>query len=44
VAFIASDEASFVNGATIWVDGGNGASLPESAALELARRREEPGG
>lgn len=44
VAFIASDEASFVNGATIWVDGGIGASLPESAALELARRRQDPGG
>ena len=24
VAFVASDEASFVNGATLWVDGGNG--------------------
>jgi 3-oxoacyl-[acyl-carrier protein] reductase len=41
VAFIASDEASFVNGATLWVDGGNGASLPENAALELARRAAE---
>lgn len=38
VAFIASDEASFVNGATLWVDGGNGASLPENAALEIAER------
>ena len=41
VAFIASEEASFVNGATLWVDGGNGASLPENAALELARRAAE---
>ena len=38
VAFVASDEASFMNGSTLWVDGGNGASLPENAALELARR------
>lgn len=38
VAFIASDEASFVNGVTLWVDGGVGASLPENAALDLARR------
>ena len=38
VAFVASDEALFMTGSTIWVDGGNGASLPENAALELARR------
>jgi NAD(P)-dependent dehydrogenase (short-subunit alcohol dehydrogenase family) len=38
IAFVASDEASFVNGATLWVDGGNGASLPENAALEIAGR------
>lgn len=38
VAFVASDEASFVNGTTIWVDGGVGASLPENAALDLAGR------
>jgi meso-butanediol dehydrogenase / (S,S)-butanediol dehydrogenase / diacetyl reductase len=41
VAFVASDEASFVNGATIWVDGGTGASLPENATLEFARRAAE---
>lgn len=41
VAFIASDEASFVNGVTLWVDGGVGASLPENVALDLARRAAE---
>ena len=38
VAFIASDEASFINGATIWVDGGAGSALPENVALDLAQR------
>ena len=37
VAFVASDEASFMNGAIIWVDGGALAGLPENAALELAQ-------
>ena len=37
VAFVASDEASFMNGATIWVDGGTLAGLPENAALEISR-------
>jgi NAD(P)-dependent dehydrogenase (short-subunit alcohol dehydrogenase family) len=41
VAFIASDEASFVNGVTLFVDGGAGASLPENAALELGQRAAE---
>ena len=43
VAFLASDEASFVNGSTLWVDGGIGASLPENAALELAHRAGDAG-
>ena len=37
VAFVASDEASFMNGAIVWVDGGALAGLPENAALEIAR-------
>jgi NAD(P)-dependent dehydrogenase (short-subunit alcohol dehydrogenase family) len=41
VAFVASDEASFVNGAILWVDGGALAGLPENAALELAQQLSE---
>lgn len=37
VAFVASDEASYMNGSALWVDGGSLASLPENAALELAQ-------
>lgn len=37
VAFVASDEASFMNGAIVWVDGGTLAGLPENAALEISR-------
>jgi NAD(P)-dependent dehydrogenase (short-subunit alcohol dehydrogenase family) len=36
VAFLASEEASYMNGSIIWVDGGSVAGLPENAALELA--------
>ncbi len=43
VAFVASDEASFMNGAIIWVDGGALAGLPENAALELAQEASRGG-
>jgi NAD(P)-dependent dehydrogenase (short-subunit alcohol dehydrogenase family) len=36
VAFVASAEASYMNGSIVWVDGGSVAGLPENAALELA--------
>jgi hypothetical protein len=36
VAFIASADASYVNGAVLAVDGGALAGLPENAALRLA--------
>jgi NAD(P)-dependent dehydrogenase (short-subunit alcohol dehydrogenase family) len=43
VAFVASDEASFMNGAIVWVDGGALAGLPENAALELAQQGSSSG-
>lgn len=38
VAFVASPEASYMNGSIVWVDGGSGSALAENAALELAER------
>lgn len=38
VAFVASSEASYMNGSIVWVDGGSGSALPENAALEIAQR------
>jgi NAD(P)-dependent dehydrogenase (short-subunit alcohol dehydrogenase family) len=46
VAFVASHEASYMNGSIVWVDGGSVSGLPENAAIELAKRHagEEAGG
>lgn len=39
VAFVASTEASYMNGSIVWVDGGAVSGLPENAALDLAQRQ-----
>ena len=38
VAFLLSDDAAYINGAVIPVDGGALAGLPENAALRLTER------
>ncbi len=42
ITFLASEEASFVNGAFVAVDGGTTAMLPEVASLRLVGDIEEP--